>query len=147
MGKGQGNDFDEPSYATLGGIVVHRAKVNNLLFCVWARVLGYSTASALCGADFNAIMRGQWGDNDSSQAAIGFGGMLYDKSIAGENLASLITTGKAKTMQTPDSADGLNDVNLWPNNKPAPDGFRFKPMPTDYDTLSKGDQSSSDRGS
>jgi hypothetical protein len=147
MGKCQGNDFDEPSYATLSGIVVHRAKVNNLLFCVWARVLGYSTASALHGADFNAIMRGQWGDNDSSQAAIGFGGMLYDKSIAGENLAPLITTEKAKTMQTPDSADGLNDVNLWPNNKPTPDGFRFDPMSTDYDTLSKGDQSSSDRGS
>ena len=147
MGKGQGNDFDEPSYATLSGIVVHRAKVNNLLFCVWARVLGYSTALALHGADVNAIMRGQWGDNDSSQAAIGFGGMLYDKSIAGENLAPLITTEKAKTMQTPDSADGLNDVNLWPNNKLAPDGFRFAPMSTDYDTLSKGDQSSSDRGS
>jgi hypothetical protein len=62
-------------------------------------------------------------------------------------LINLITTEKAKTMQTPDSADGLNDVNLWPNNKPAPDGFRFDPMLTDYDTLSKGDQSSSDRGS
>lgn len=43
-------------------------------------------------------------------------------------------------MQT--SADELDDVNLWPNNKPAPGGFSFPEISTDFETLKQGDQSS-----
>ena len=143
-GEGQGSDFDEPSYATLKGIVVHRAKINNLLYCVWGRVLGHSTADLKWGARWNALMRLQW-DNPQSQAAVELGGSLYDNSIARNPLAPLITKDIAKTMQTQDSAEGLNDVNLWPNNKPAPEGFSFPAMPTNCDTLSKGDMSREDK--
>ena len=91
-------------------------------------------------------MRLQW-DNSQSQAAIDLGGSLYAESIAGNSLAPLITKVAAKAMQTPDSPDGLNDVNLWPNNNLASSGFAFPEMPTDYETLKDGDQSSADRGS
>lgn len=50
-------------------------------------------------------------------------------------------------MQTSDSDDGLNDVNLWPNNEISKIGFLFKEMPIDYETLQQGDQSSTDRAS
>lgn len=92
------------------------------------------------GAHYNAIRRGQERDNDSSQSAINFGAELYNKSIAGEQIDNLITKGKAKGMQT--SGGELDDVNLWPNPKPAPDGFSFPEMSSDFETLRQGDQSS-----
>jgi hypothetical protein len=90
-------------------------------------------------------MRWQW-DNSQSQAAIALGGELYDNCKAGISLVPLITKNAAKRLQTTDSPEGLNDVNLWPNGKPSPSGFWFPIMSIDYNTLKEGDQSRHDRG-
>ena len=134
------NDWNDPSYATLKGIVVSRAKINNLFYCVWGRTLGYSTRDVKWGATVNAWTRLLIGDNASSQAAIQLGGDLYDLLLARSSLSSALTKSRAKELQTKDLPDGLNDVNLWPNETPANTGFSFPSMPTDYETLKKGIQ-------
>ena len=134
------NDWNDPSYATLKGIVVSRAKINNLLYCVWGRTLGYSTVNLRLGATVNAWTRLLIGDNASSQAAIQLGGDLYDLFLARSNFSSALTKSRAKELQTEDLPNGLNDVNLWPNEMPANTGFSFPSMPTDYETLKKGIQ-------
>jgi len=138
MAEQDGNDWNNPSYATLMGIVVSRTKINNLLYCVWGRELNHSTLALRGGGIINAWSRLQSGDNDSSQRAIAFGGDLYDDLVAGRDLGSTITKARAKQMQTPDTPDGLNDVNLWPNETLATGGFWFPNMPTDYDILKEG---------
>ena len=140
-----GNDWNDPSYATLKGIVVSRSKINNLLYAVWGRVLNHSTFALKRGAVVNAWTRGQWWDNPSSQAAIQLGGELYDRLTAGLSLSACITQSRAKELQTADTPDGLNDVNLWPNSVLANSGFMFPRMPTDYETLKDGMQAERDR--
>jgi hypothetical protein len=140
--KGEQNqtDFDEPSYATLKGVVLHRAKINNLMYCVWGRSIGHYQVTLQLGAHYNALRRRQGLDNQTSQAAIRLGGQLYDEIGKGNSIEPFITHDAAKKMQT--SAEELDDVNLWPNNKPAPGGFSFPEISTDYETLKQGDQSS-----
>ncbi|MBQ7190945.1 MAG: hypothetical protein IJR99_16180 [Kiritimatiellae bacterium] len=113
-GEKQGNDFDEPSYCTLKGIVVARAKINNLLWAIFGRSLGYSTWALQQGALYNAILRGH--DEDStSQNAIVLGGRIFDRLFQNPNdLDSLLTRDNVLGMQTADNPSGLNDVNLWP---------------------------------
>ncbi len=139
IGGRYGNgDFDEPSYATLKGIVVYRAKINNMMYCVWGRTIGYSTFALQLGAHWNSWRRNQGLDNTTSQLSIQIGGALYDACIKKQSLGHLITKEKAKLLR---GNGELDDVNLWPNNKIAPMGFSFPEMPTDYNTLSQGDQS------
>ena len=134
--KGNG-DWDEPSYATLKGVVVHRAKINNLLYAVWGKTLGYSEWFLAHGAGVNAISRAMWGDNPSSQNAIELGFDLYDAYIQNGNLDALLTPSRSLGLQTPDDSSGLNDVNLWPDSEPAlaPQLFWFPLMPTNYSDL------------
>ena len=130
--KGDG-DWNEPSFATLSGIPVSRAKLNNALYAVWGRTLGYSKYELKSGALFNAMTRSLW-DDLTSQDAIVFGSDLYDESINGTNVISIITKQRAKEIQSPDTTSGLNDVNLWPDSEQA-SGFWLPVMPTDYCSL------------
>lgn len=134
--KGNG-DWDEPSYATLKGVVVHRAKINNLLYAVWGKTLGYSEWFLSHGAGMNAISRAMWGDNASSQNAIELGFDLYDAHIQNGDLDALLTPSRSLGLQTPDDSSGLNDVNLWPDSEPvsSPHIFWFPLMPTNYSNL------------
>lgn len=134
--KGNG-DWDEPSYATLRGIVVHRAKVNNAMYAVWGRELGYTTAGLRAGAFWNAAGRGLW-DDSTSQNAVTLGGDLYDTHTGGGSLSAVLTKTRAKAIQSPDTPTGLNDVNLWPDPTPVPSGFVLPTMPRDYDSLIVG---------
>ena len=54
------------------------------------------------------------------------------------DLSSVITKTRAKSIQSPDTPSGLNDVNLWPDTTPA-SGFWLPTMPTDYDSLDEGE--------
>ena len=131
--KGNG-DWDEPSYATLRGHVISRAKITNLFYAVWGRKLGRSKLELRAGAFFNAALRGQW-DNHSSQNAIVLGSDLYDASIAGEDVESVLTPYRVRLMQTPDV---LNDLNLWPVDDVATTNFTLPNMPTIYSALNEG---------
>ena len=138
MGGKKGNgDWDEPSYATLKGIVVHRVKINNLLYAVWGRTLGYDEDALSLGAGGNSILRGLGEDNESSQNAIELGFALYDAYCQHEDLDSILTPEVAMGLQTPDNSSGLNDVNLWPDPVPVfgNASFYFPPMPADYEHL------------
>lgn len=44
-------------------------------------------------------------------------------------------------MQTKDNANGLNDVNLWPDLQLVEKGFVFPNVSTNYNDLIKGDTS------
>ena len=133
--KGNG-DWDEPSYATLKGIVVHRAKINNLMYAIWGRTLGYSETKLKFGSHFNAISRGLW-DDSTTQNAIELGFDLYDAHLQGENLENILTKSRAAELQSQDNEDGLNDVNLWPDSVPISNtnSFHFPEMPTNYEWL------------
>lgn len=134
--KGNG-DWDEPSYATLKGVVIHRAKITDLMYAVWGRTLGYSEWMLTQGAHLNAIYRGMWWDNASSKNAIELGSDLYDAHIQNGDLDTLLTPSRAQELQTPDGNSDLNDVNLWPDSLPvsSPNLFWLPPMPTDYSYL------------
>lgn len=134
--KGDG-DWNEPSYATLSGIVVHRCKINNMMYAVWGRTLGYSTQALKAGAIWNAAARNLW-DDSTSQNAVTLGGDLYDAYIIGGSLSTVLTKSAAKNLQTPDNTSGLNDVNLWPDTTLVTSGFWLPTMPTDYDSLKDG---------
>lgn len=56
----------------------------------------------------------------------------------GDDLSSVITKPRAKSIQSPDTFSGLNDVNLWPDTTAA-SGFWLPTMPTDYDSLDEGE--------
>lgn len=139
QGKKGNGDWDEPSYATLEGVVVHRAKINNLMYAVWGRTLGYSPWMLKAGAYYNAISRQLW-DDSSSQDAIEFGCDLYDAYTNGIDLSLLITRTRAKRLQSKDNASGLNDVNLWPDSLPVTSSTSFwiPTMPTNYEYLVEG---------
>jgi hypothetical protein len=134
--KGNG-DWDEPSFATLRGIVVSRAKINNAMYAVWGRVLGYRTETLQAGAYWNAARRSLW-DDSTSQNAVVLGGALYDAFVANTSMDAVLTRTAAKGLQSNDSPTGLNDVNLWPDDTPVSTGFSLYPMPTDYDSLKDG---------
>ena len=90
------------------------------------------------GAYWNAASRSLW-DDASSQNAVDLGCALYAAFAAGASLSGTITRGRAEGLQSPDSASGLNDVNLWPDATPASGGFWLPDMPTDYDSLKDGE--------
>lgn len=136
-GSKTNGDWDEPSFATLRGIVVSRSKINNAMYAVWGRVLGYSTGNLKDGAYWNAASRGLW-DDSTSQNAVVLGGALYDAFIANTSMDVVLTKAAAKGIQSIDSPTGLNDVNLWPDNTPVSTGFILYQMPTDYDSLKDG---------
>ncbi len=136
-GSKTNGDWDEPSFATLRGIVVSRAKINNAMYAVWGRVLGYSTENLQMGAYWNAASRSLW-DDSTSQKAVELGGALYDAFIANTSMDAVLTKVAAKGLQSVDSPTGLNDVNLWPDDTPVSTGFILYPMPTDYDSLKDG---------
>ena len=139
MGGEKGNgDWDEPSYATLCGVVVSRSKLNNLMYAVWGRTLGYSQMELSIGAWLNAISRGET-DDDTSQSAIEIGGAWYDEYLS--KLTVTPTRKDAHKMQTKDNANGLNDVNLWPDLQLVEKGFVFPNVSTNYNDLIKGDTS------
>jgi hypothetical protein len=127
-------DWDEPSYATLQGIVVHRGKINNAMYGIWGRKLGYSRWALKLGAMGNAIKRELW-DDPTSQSAIDWGVDLYDEYNDGGNLSSIITKLRAKSIQSSDTDSGLNDVNLWPDTTSVSSGFWLPTMPREYDSL------------
>ena len=135
--KGNG-DWDEPSFATLRGVAVSRAKINNAMYAVWGRALGYLKIDLKTGAYWNAASRSLW-DDASSQNAVDLGCSLYEAFAAGGSLSGVITRSAAEGMQSPDSGTGLNDVNLWPDATPASGGFWLPDMPTDYDSLKDGE--------
>ncbi len=136
-GKKWNGDWDEPSYATLKGIVVHRAKINNAMYAVWGRQLGFKPWMLKAGAIYNAHRRRLW-DDASSQSAIELGIDLFRAHSKEESLSAVLTKKRAKGIQTPDEKSGLNDVNLWPDTTPVSSGFTLENMPTDYDTLKQG---------
>jgi hypothetical protein len=135
--KGNG-DWDEPSYATLRGIVVHRAKVNNVMYAVWGRKLGYTEFELKAGAFWNAMGRSLW-DDSSSRRAVKLGSDLYNAHSGGGNMSAILTKSRAREIQSPDTSSGLNDVNLWPDTTPVSSGFWLPAMPTDYDSLDEGE--------
>jgi hypothetical protein len=106
-------DWDEPSFCTLKGVVVSRAKINNLFYAVWGKSLGYERYDLKIGAYANAIKRGLW-DDSTSQDAVDLGCDLYDAYVDNQSLSAVLTKERALELQTPDSASGLNDVNLSP---------------------------------
>jgi hypothetical protein len=139
MGGARGNgDWDEPSYATLRGIVVHRAKINNAMYAVWGRKLGYTLGELRAGAVWNAMSRDLW-DDSTSQNAVSLGSLLYNTYSSGGSLSAVLTKAQAQSIQSPDTPTGLNDVNLWPDPTPASSGFWLPTMPTDYDSLKDGE--------
>ncbi|MBQ9344436.1 MAG: hypothetical protein IJT88_04390 [Kiritimatiellae bacterium] len=133
--KGNG-DWDEPSYATLKGVVVHRSKITDLMYAVWGRELGYGLLALKFGAYRNAISRSMW-DDDSSQKAIELGSALYDAHAQNGDLGAVLTPIRSAELQTPDDCSGLNDVNLWPDTVPVSsvNAFSFPAMPTNYSYL------------
>jgi len=139
--KGDG-DWNEPSYASVKGLVISRSKIANIFYSVWGRELGHSTFDLKTGAKFNAILRGQW-DNDSSQNAIELGGQLYDAYKASGDLDLILTKSAVKGMQTPDA---LNDLNLWPVDQPAIQNFTFPAMPRKYEDVDEGLDEGGKRG-
>ena len=140
-GRKENGDWDEPSYATLCGVVVSRSKLNNLMYAVWGRTLGYSQMELSMGAWLNAISRWE-SDDDTSQAAIEIGGAWYDEYLS--KLTVTPTQKEAHRMQTMDNARGLNDVNLWPDLQIVEKGFVFPNVSTNYNDLIKGDVSRED---
>ena len=137
-GKKGNGDWDEPSYATLAGIVIHRAKINNAMYAVWGRELGYTEFELKGGAFWNAMGRGLW-DDSTSQNAVELGSDLYDAHSSGGSLSAILTKTRSKDIHSPDSPSGLNDVNLWPDTTPVSSGFLLPTMPTDYDSLDEGE--------
>ena len=133
--KGNG-DWDEPSYATLRGVVVSRSKITDLMYAVWGRGLGYGLFALKFGAYRNAISRSMW-DDDSSQKAIELGSALYDAQVQNGDLDAVLTPIRSAELQTLDDSSGLNDVNLWPDTISVSSGnaFSFPAMPTNYSYL------------
>ena len=127
-------DWNEPSYATLRGLVVSRSKINNLFYAVWGRELGYNINALSSGALFNAIKRGRL-DDSSSQASIAVGSLLYGVHESGGDMNNGLDKNAVSTMQTPDV---LNDKNLWPSDQIAVQNFTFPTMPTTYEMLDEG---------
>jgi hypothetical protein len=132
--KGNG-DWDEPSYATLMVIVIHRSKLTDAMYGVWGRELGYSTLMLRAGAFWNAASRGLW-DDSTSQNAVDLGGDLYSAHASGGSLSAILTKARAKELQS----DTLNDENLWPDLTPVSAGFVLPTMPRDYDSLIVGEE-------
>ena len=112
--------------------------MNNAMYAVWGRELGYTEFELKGGAFWNAMGRGLW-DDSTSQNAVELGSDLYDAHSSGGSLSAILTKTRAKDIQSPDSPSGLNDVNLWPDTTPVSSGFLLPTMPTDYDSLDEGE--------
>jgi len=106
-----GSDFDEPSYATLKGLVVYRAKINNLLWSVFSHHYGLGTKQLkYIGANLNSLLRGLGLDDQTSQNSIELGGKMYKAHKSLGTSASALTPKRVNGMRS----DDLNDFNLWP---------------------------------
>ena len=92
--KGNG-DWDEPSFATLRGVVVSRAKINNAMYAVWGARARISAGSPESGCDWSAAPRSLWNDA-SSQNTVDWGGDLYAAFAAGTSLSVVITRGRGR---------------------------------------------------
>jgi hypothetical protein len=89
------------------------------------------------GAFWNAAERDLW-DDSTSQNAVDLGSDLYDAHAGGGNLSSVLTKTRAKSIQSPDTSSGVNDVNLWPDTTSMSSGFWLPDMTTDYYKLDDG---------
>jgi hypothetical protein len=106
--------FNDPSYATLQGLVVARQKITNVLWAVWGRTVGYSELELLLGSNANNMQKLKFEDK-SSNNGVRLGSSLcdairLDKSNA-EILQEVLTRANGRGIQTDGS---LNDVRLWP---------------------------------
>ncbi|MCP4699749.1 MAG: hypothetical protein GY862_23300, partial [Gammaproteobacteria bacterium] len=139
-----GGDWNDPSYATLQGLVVYRAKVNNLLWAVYGHCLGFDREALLMGAFANAFFRVQE-ESASARNAMVLGSHMFDAWRTSGTAAEALTKSEVKGMQF----DNFNDFNLWPYPGQAARGFMLcdpgkhadctpSGLPTDYDSLKDG---------
>ncbi len=110
--------FDDPAYVTISGVVVHRSKINNLLWAVFGRHLGYPESWLRTGAFYNqAFQQNQninlfdnihlFIDPPSSQKAIELGSKRYKNN----SVATEVPAAKARELQV---GGTLFDKKLWP---------------------------------
>lgn len=108
--------FNDPSYATLQGIVVARQKITNLLWAVWGRSVGKSLVELRRGAQANNILRKWKFEDTSSLNGLKIGSDLYDSIVSGdmdaEIIANILTPGAVMGLQT--DGEDFNDLRLWP---------------------------------
>jgi hypothetical protein len=115
--------YTDPAYMTLCGVVVHRSKLNNILWAFWGRRLGYSLSALLGGSELNQISRTlqkfSWSgsvanfqkllDTPSAHNAIKLGSKLYD-SYPG-SIDSIVGVAGAKSIR---DLPALREHRLWP---------------------------------
>ncbi len=112
-------DWDEPSYCTLGGIVIHRSKVSNWGLAVMAKDIGIREGALLGGANVNQITRTLELDGPSSQASVRLGFEMWEMShVEGSDLRTLITRDRAKLLQSGTGVEENNDTLLYPSTIP-----------------------------
>lgn len=108
--------FNDPSYATLQGLVVARQKITNVLWAVWGRSLGYDLSDLREGAQANNILRRRKMEDRSSQFGLELGSALYDSIVNGDTdsqiISNLLTQDAIRDLQS--DGVGLNDIRLWP---------------------------------
>lgn len=133
--------FSDPAYVTLSGVAVHRSKINNMLWAVFGRHLGYPEAWLKTGAFYNQAFQKEqkldiWNnilqfiDPPSSQNAIGLGSSLYKNN----SVSTVIPANKAREMQ---AGGNLFDQKLWPCSHamdPASSTLHgpYNTLPTEY---------------
>jgi hypothetical protein len=106
--------FNDPSYATLNGLVVARQKITNLLWALWGRSVGYSLPTLIAGSNANNLQKGKFEDK-SSNNSVKLGSALYQAIVDDKSNAEIFSAVLTRTATRGIQTDGdLNDIRLWP---------------------------------
>ena len=104
--------FPNPQFGNegLNGVVVHGSKINNMLWAIFGRYWGCSTLELQIGAEVNQWQKNSSSDSETSQYAIGKGGLIHDNGSS--PITTVLTPSNLQLFQARDS---LDEELLWPS--------------------------------